>query len=123
MKNTQPQTKLHVSRYTSEDENFWCHHIAARSASGASRAVYCKQNNIDYHRLGYWTRKLSSAKLELTKPVDSPISKLTKLIPVQLKPPTVQNNSTVLCTINLKNGHVLQMHDQQALLMLLDRWL
>jgi hypothetical protein len=122
MKNTKPQSKLHVRRYASEDENFWRHHIAACSESPVSRASYCKQNNVDYHRLGYWTRKLSSGQSESVNPTNLPISKSTPLIPVQLKPLIEQNNSAVLGSIHLNNGHVLHIHDQQALLMLLDRW-
>jgi hypothetical protein len=123
MKNTQIQPKIRTSRYTSENENFWRHHIATCSTSGVSRAIYCKQNNINYDRFGYWMRKLSSGDLQSAKPAESPSSKPTTLIPVQLKPQTTQNHSAVLCTLSLKNGHMLQIHDQQTLLMLLERCL
>lgn len=122
MKNINSKLTKQISRHTSEDENFWRHHIAACSASGITKISYCKKNNVDYHRFRNWTKKLSAKNLHLSKPADLS-SKPSELIPVELKLTTKQNNSAILCTINLKSGHVLQLHDQQAWLMLLERWL
>jgi hypothetical protein len=43
-----------------ESETFWKKHHLDFSASGLTRAVYCKTQAINYDRFGYWIRKLSS---------------------------------------------------------------
>ena len=37
----------------------WQAHVDAVAKSGLSRAEYCRQQNLSYHALTYWQRKLS----------------------------------------------------------------
>jgi len=37
----------------------WAAHVAALRNSGLSRAEYCRRQNLSYHALTYWCRKLS----------------------------------------------------------------
>ncbi len=37
----------------------WQAHLNASAKSGLSRAEYCRRQNLSYHAMGYWHRKLS----------------------------------------------------------------
>jgi hypothetical protein len=37
----------------------WAAHVVALRNSGLSRAEYCRRQNLSYHALTYWCRKLS----------------------------------------------------------------
>ena len=37
----------------------WQAHVNAAEKSGLSRAEYCRRNNLSYHAMAYWKRKLS----------------------------------------------------------------
>lgn len=120
----QIQSKNHVRRYKSEDDNFWRQHIVAFFESKLSRPIYCKRNNINYHKFGYWLRKHSSDNLVSS---ESPLKSIAshKLLPVQLKSlpeSQSQDNFALLCSINLKNGAKLQIHHEQALFLILEKW-
>jgi hypothetical protein len=55
-------------------QTVWQAHVHKQQKSGLSRAEYCRRQNLSYHALTYWTRKLSHPR------PDSPI-----LVPVPLK--------------------------------------
>lgn len=40
----------------------WQAHVKAMIQSGLSRAAYCRQQDLSYHALTYWQRKLEKAK-------------------------------------------------------------
>ena len=37
---------------------YWQRHVRAQQESGLSRAEYCRQQNLSYHALTYWQRKV-----------------------------------------------------------------
>jgi hypothetical protein len=37
--------------------SYWLQQIEAWQASGQTQQVYCKTNDLSYHRFGYWLRK------------------------------------------------------------------
>lgn len=81
------------------------------TASGLTRSKYCRQNKLNYDQFSYWLKKQLCNK-----------NKSTKLVSVKVKPdsqPTAAQS--ILCTLNLKSGHCLKIHDISALSIILDR--
>ena len=119
----QTTSKL-VHRYITEDEQFWQKHLFACKASGMNRRAYCQTHEINYARFSYWKKRLTAS----SNPSENsrhPYAPSPVLLPVQLKSTTqatLQKNAAVLTTLNLKNGHVLQIHDERVLMLVLDRW-
>jgi hypothetical protein len=112
-------TKAHVSKYVTEDKYFWQNHLSKFRESGLTRKHYCRQNAISYDRFTYWIRKhpqqpqvFSEQKEKLEKP--------RQFLPLQLKPEH-KPDSTSLFSLNLKNGCVLQIHNEQALSIILEK--
>lgn len=58
------------------NRRLWQAHVHAFHRSGLSRAEYCRQNNLSYHALTYWQRKLSNPRT----------AKKCSLVPVSLQP-------------------------------------
>lgn len=115
---TVQSTKKFVSRYIHEDENFWKKHQLDFSASGLTRAVYCKTQAINYDRFGYWIRKLNSSE-DNTKNDKQTSHKPSTLLPVQVKSECIAANT--IGSLLLKNGLTLQIHDRQALSFILEK--
>jgi len=110
--------KKFVSRYNNESDIFWQKHQSDFSVSGLTRSVYCKKQAINYHRFGYWLKKLAS-------PVSSSVNakqtvpKHPSFLSVQIKSESKQADT--VCSLILKNGCTLQIHDRQALSLILDK--
>ena len=80
----------------------WQTHVTKYEMSGCSKAAYCREHQLNYHRFLYWYERFK--KLE------------TSLVPVRLPEPTgIQGD---LCSIVLANGHRIIMHDTSLLPML-----
>jgi hypothetical protein len=77
-----------------EDRLFWQQQCELFSQSGLSRASYCRQQAIDYHRFGYWLKQLQAPAL----------------VPVKLVPIKPSEN-TVLCSLLFSNGYRLNIYD------------
>jgi len=119
--------KTYTPRYANEDENFWQNHIANFSLSGLAKTDYCKKNRINYGRFFYWIRMLSHPKShhksQATQDNVNHAEKIEKLLPVQIKQATSNENKlSLLCTLTMKNGCTLHIHDQQSLLLILEKW-
>jgi hypothetical protein len=97
------------NRASIKNDAFWQQHYELMRASRLSRSIYCRQHGLDYDRFGYWLKK--------QKHQDE-----SNLIPVRLKSEMVAASQTVICTLELKNGHSLKIHDAQALTVILDRY-
>lgn len=61
----------------------WQAHISAQRKSGLSRAAYCKEHNLSYHAVTYWSRKLSLPEQEQTNLVPVKFSSNIKINPAQ----------------------------------------
>lgn len=90
-----------------ENEAFWRHHIALLTASKLTRKEYCRLNNINYDRFGYWLGKFSNQS--------------SSLVAVKLKPTSEIKPVNALCTLHFVSGHTLHIHDQQALAFLWEK--
>lgn len=106
--------KNNVSRYAIENEAFWKKHQSNFSNSGISRVEYCQMEKISYGRFGYWLSKLSPASLQAAQSNEKQfIPKQSVLLPVQAKPEPKSLN--ILCSMTLKNGLTLKIHDPSIL--------
>ena len=93
------------------DNTHWQMHYESMKLSKLSRSAYCRQHELNYDRFCYWIRK-QKPKTEDHKP----------LISVRLKPEPIAHRQDIVCTLELKNGHALKIHDTQALALILDRY-
>lgn len=107
------------SRYTHEDEIFWKNHQSNFAASGLTRVAYCRKNSVHYNRFTYWRKKLTERSLKSLGDKRKLASKRTPLLPVQVKPQI--NQSGLLCSLTLKNGLSLQIHDPMVVSFILER--
>lgn len=123
--------KTHLSSHENQNENFWKKHVAAFPDSGLTKAAYCRENLINYNRFFYWIKRLSRSQSAVAdnNPCNgnkkNHASIKTMLLPVQLKQASDvwrQNRQGMHCTIDLKNGSTLHVHDQTSLLLILEKW-
>lgn len=95
-------TNPRVQKQAGEDKTFWHQHIATQTSSGLSKLAYCLANQVDYSRFIYWSKKATTFS---AKP----------LIAIKLSDGESRGHSMVLCTVLLKSGCSLQVHDVRAL--------
>lgn len=107
--NTNTETTL--STPIKEDEAFWKHHVSSQKTSGLTRKQYSEAHHINYHRFGYWIKKYSAQ----VQP--------SSFVSVQVKSPIEASNLPTLCTLHLKNGVCLNIHDKDVISTLLERML
>jgi hypothetical protein len=62
-KNLQGQDSLEKSISADEREQFWRSHLETWSLSGLSQAEYCRQNDLNLARFGYWKRRFRKDNL------------------------------------------------------------
>lgn len=109
MKATKPSKKS--KRYLSEDADYWQHHTEMLKESGLSRINYCRRNNVNYDRFAYWLSKQKPSR-----------SSIKPLVAVKLKSTSEPSllTSEALCTLNLRNGNVLKIHDMRVIALILE---
>ena len=56
----------------------WEAHIRAQQKSGLSRAEYCRRNDLSYHALTYWRRKLTGSSSGKSQLVPVPMEKMLR---------------------------------------------
>lgn len=59
MENSQAQDSVEQPNSADEREQFWRSHLEAWTSSGLSQAEYCRQNDLNIARFGYWKRRFS----------------------------------------------------------------
>ena len=57
---------------SSNNSRQWLAHVEAQKKSGLNRTEYCKQYNLSYHAMTYWTRKAHSSSGNKTTLVPVP---------------------------------------------------
>ena len=90
-------------------EQYWKKHVARQKYSGLSKAAYCRQHQLNYNRFYYWSRKEKQPT--------------PRLIPIEIKSVEAISESVsvtapmppVLCTLTLRAGRVLAIHDKGSL--------
>ena len=76
---------------------YWQQRVAGWQASGQSQKAFCETNDLNFHRFGYWRRKLLN-RAEAERQQES------GFVPVTLRSQTVPTS----LSIQLPNGLVLQ---------------
>src|ERR1700733_13607236 len=94
-----------------ENEEFWQHHHKLLKSNGMKRSSYCRENNLNYDRFGYWINRWNKLKND-----KAPI----KLVGVTLKSTESSSQTKLLCALDLKNGHSLKIYDSEVLAIILD---
>jgi hypothetical protein len=102
--------RLTTVKNISEKKQFWKEHAALQIESGLSRKAYCYKHQLNYDQFYYWLRKEKH-----TAP---------RLLPVKLQQTTEQPSVSpvtdrVLCTIKLRDGSILKIHDKSILPLIL----
>jgi hypothetical protein len=102
--------KPQVTNNRATQHQFWKEHTVKQKESGLSRAAYCRKHQLNYDHFNYWFRKEKGG--------------VQQLVPVKLNQPAHPvpfGNKTVpiLCSLALKNGCVLQIHDKGILSLIL----
>ena len=82
----------HLSRY-------WQEQISAWEQSGQTQKLFCAQHDLNYHRFGYWRRKLSAT----ARPVDL-VHRPSGFVSVQ----PVSDRTTTGLILTLPNGIRIQ---------------
>lgn len=87
-------------------EQLFKEHASKQKESGLSRSAYCRKHQLNYDHFNYWYRKQKQA--------------VPQLVPVKLNQsvePSSFNHriNPILCTLTLKNGGILQIHDKSIL--------
>jgi hypothetical protein len=90
-------------------ERAWKERAKHQKESGLSRMEYCRKHQLSYTQFGYWERKWREEAVS------------SNLVPIHLNDPGKIAPETV-CTLALKNGHELKIHDKTLLPMLLSLW-
>ena len=88
------------------NDTIWARHLESQKASGLDRAAYCRQHALDYKQFNYWLYERAS--------------RTTSLVTVKIKPDEHLPEKK-LGILHLKNGCLLDIHDKQALLFILER--
>lgn len=70
---------------TSNGQRFWQAHVTALEKSGLSRKEYCRQQQLSYHAMIYWQKKLRKQKKGIAP---------ATLIPVSLLPQCRERDSS-----------------------------
>lgn len=104
MKTAEPSTNPPLQ----ENESYWQYHTQQYTESGLLKSTYCKQQDVNYPRFIYWSKKFT----EQAWP---------DLVEVKIKPEikSAKPIDEVRCTLLLKNNICLRIESQQALLTIL----
>lgn len=95
----------------SSDEQYWKEHLTKQKKSGLPLTVYCREHQLNYDRFYYWVRKEKRV---------SP-----RLIPIEIQSVAPENISairsepSVLCTLTLRSGSILAVHDKSIVALVL----
>ena len=110
--------KIGEERHITERELYWNNHIKKHEESGLSRKKYCKENGINYDKFSYWAHKFISKSSSLL-PRNS---QEHQLLPVEMKSEESKVSKFPL-SVCLKGGSILEIHNQEGLKLILERFL
>lgn len=94
-----------------ENEAFWKHHHELLKSSGMKRTDYCREHHLNYDRFGYWISRWNRLKND---------NNTLGLVSVKLKSDEAPLQTKILCTLDLKYGNSLKIHDSEALAIVLE---
>jgi len=97
-----------------KDAHFWQEHIKQYQSSQLSKAAYAREHQLVHHQFAYWCRKMD--KQQKPSQQASP-----DFIPVKLARAEQPISSSVLCTLELSDGHKILVHQESVLPYLLEK--
>ncbi len=89
--------------------DYWQKQLDACHKSGLNKSAYCRKHELSYSQMIYWERKID----ENSQPT---------FVPVAIKTEPSMVNEHCICSLTLPGGHVLRIHDEKALSLLLAKW-
>ena len=92
----------HKSR-RNHSRHYWQRHIRTQQESGLNRAEYCRQQNLSYHALTYWRKKLGKPSPSATALVPVPVENM-------LRPPIASQGAGVKILLN--NAVAIEVTEQ-----------
>ena len=104
------QQPTHKPTQANSLELFWREHIQLKKDSGLSGAAYCRQHELTCHQLYYWESKLKP-QIEIESP--------SIAVKLDSRAHSATSQSMVLCSLELKNGQHLKIHDETVLPLLI----
>ena len=99
-----------------ESEAYWKKHIEQLAVSNITRKEYCQQHDVNYDRFGYWLGRLKKPTIAAAPPLIAVKLQSTPLPSIPENKPSLR-----LCSLELRDGRMLHIHHEQALLLLLER--
>jgi len=102
-----------VNESNNGSEVFWREHYEAFQASGLSRAKYCRQHHLVYHRFLYWYHKFNLAHVTTG---DDSSSASSKFLPIHIHSgQQSDSDAKALCTLELGTHQRLLIHTPAAI--------
>ena len=93
-------------------ELFWREHIQLKKESGLSGAAYCREHALMCHQLYYWESRLKPQR-------ESELPFIAVKLDSRSVPFVSSQPPEVLCSLELKNGQQLKVHDVAVLPLLI----
>ena len=98
-----------IANNSNQNYAYWIEQIRLKRESRISSAAYCREHGISCNKFYYWENKLNSVKPKFTQLLPVKVSS-DGLVPLQMD---------TKCTLKLKGGHELKVHDQSVLPLLI----
>jgi hypothetical protein len=108
-----PRLAVSSTKNNSTGDQYWSDHLVMQKKSGLSMTAYCREHQLNYDRFYYWVRKEKQPGLQLIPIELKPVEPIAKSVSAPSRMPTV------LCTLTFRAGSVLQVHDKEALPLIL----
>ena len=77
----------------SELRAFWSHHVERYNASELDKAAYCREHDLSYHQMVYWSGKAALAQSQPA--VVTPSKPISPLVPIRVTPTTSSEGLSV----------------------------
>lgn len=98
---------------TIEEKSYWIKHVDAyRRGNFASKAAYCSKFGVCYHRFLYWCQKIIKELANKGGLQRDALFMPIKVVPQELP---VTSPASLLCTLEFKQGHKLNIHNESVL--------
>mgnify|MGYP006928325979 CR=1 FL=1 len=79
--------------------DYWWHHIQRWQQTDQNKSSYCRENDLNYHRFTYWSRKLIAPRSSIRQVVQR-----SNFVTVKTASPVISSSLTA----TLPNGVILQ---------------
>ena len=99
----QPKTTYGTEKVDEGNRGFWKAHMKALRKSGYSRAEYCRLNNLSYHALVYWQKRIrKDVKPEIP-------NSIVAVAQIPARQPPLQASAPLSFTVYLKDRFKIEV--------------